>query len=151
MSKNRFTVDEILMGRVKLADLPEDLQKNLAKLQHRTNIFFANYPKPLIVTSGYRPKTINKAIGGATNSLHQLCAALDIRDSNGEVWQFCLKNLELAKQIGLWFEDRRWTSISPDKPNGWVHLQIYPPKSGKIIFIPNSKPPINTKIWSGTY
>ena len=33
-------------------------------------------------------------------------------------------------------EDPRWTPT-------WLHVQTIPPKSGRVVFIPNSSPPLD--------
>ena len=48
--------------------------------------------KPIVITSGYRTESHNKAVGGATNSLHKLGKASDI---------FC--NGVDARDIAKWF------------------------------------------------
>lgn len=143
---NRVFIKEsdVLMNRIAKQDLPSESQSNLATLVERLNLFFANYSGPIVVSSGYRDPSRNATIGGATKSHHMTCAAIDLADSSGKVWQYCLDNLSKAKSIGLWFEDRRWTP-------SWTHCQIVAPKSGKRIFVPNAKPPIAPRAFSGKY
>lgn len=139
-----FSKNEILMGRIVEQDLPSESQSNLATLVQRLNLFFADYCGPIAVSSGYRDPDRNAAIGGAAKSPHMACAAADLADSSGKVWQYCLDNLGKAKSIGLWFEDRRWTP-------SWTHCQIVAPKSGKRIFVPNTKPPVSPRAFNGQY
>ena len=148
--KHRFSERELLMGRAIADDLPVVLQNNLHQLQARTTALFQTFNGPLYVSSGYRPASINAKVGGATHSLHQVCAAVDVRDS-GDVWQFVLNNLRLCADIGLWVEDKRWTCVNSESLQGWVHLQIQAPKSQSRIFVPNLQPPINRNAWNGTY
>lgn len=140
----KFKVKEILMGRAEFDDLPLELQSNLLTLQGRLNEFFANYTAPAIISSGYRPLNANSNVGGAAKSWHLKCAAADIRDIDGSVWQYVLKNLKKASELGLWFEDKRWTPT-------WVHCQIYPPGSGARIYVPSSAPAAAPKAWDGIY
>jgi hypothetical protein len=141
----KFTAEEILMNRAKLADLPSQHSTNLSLLVSRLNSFFSGFNGPIKVSSGYRPPQLNSTVSGASpTSWHLVCAAADLRDIDSKVWQFCIGNLQMAKELGLWLEDKRWTPT-------WVHLQIYAPKSGKRIFVPNSKPAIAPELWSGTY
>lgn len=139
-----FSKSEILMGRIVEQDLPSESQSNLATLVERLNLFFENYSGPIAVSSGYRDPSHNAMIGGAPKSQHMICGAVDLADSSGKVWQYCLDNLGKAKSIGLWFEDRRWTL-------SWTHCQIVAPKSGKRIFVPNTKPPVAPRAFSGKY
>lgn len=141
----KFSESEVLMGRATLHDLPTDLKQNLATLVARANALVAGYGKPLIVSSGYRPAAINASIANAgKNSWHMHCAALDVADPSGDFWIFVLANLQLCADLGLWVEDRRWTPT-------WVHLQIYPPASGKRIFVPSTKPAPAPKAFDGKY
>lgn len=140
----KITKQDLLMGRAKEADLDAELFDNLQILADRLNKFFEAYSGPLRITSGYRPLEANAAAGGAKQSKHMICAAADIADADCKVWDYCLRNLELAATLGLWFEDKRWTPT-------WVHLQIQAPKSGKRIFVPNASPAPAPNIWDGKY
>jgi hypothetical protein len=136
---NLITKNEILMGRDKEYPLNSEQETNLDNLWKAINKFRVAYGKPLIVTSGYRPGHYNKAAGGATNSSHLQCLAVDLRDNDGSLATYCLANLKLLEDIGLWLEDPRWTKIKgPDGKiiGGWVHLQIRP--ASKRVFIPFS-------------
>ncbi|AFY49016.1 hypothetical protein Nos7524_3216 [Nostoc sp. PCC 7524] len=42
---------------------------------------------PIIITSGYRPPAINRAVGGASKSQHIIGRALDIRNSTGDIYK----------------------------------------------------------------
>jgi hypothetical protein len=139
----KFTESEILMGRSLKPDLSPELQSNLATLTGRLNAFFASYG-PIRVSSGYRPSSANASAGGSTQSWHLKCAAADLSDADGAVWAFVCANLPESAKIGIWFEDKRWTPT-------WVHCQIYPPASGKRIYVPSAKPPLKPDAWMGVY
>jgi hypothetical protein len=83
----------------------------------------------MIVTSGYRPEKINKAVGGRPNSLHMTCQACDFDDRTGQLAVFCLTNLNVLATCGLWIESPKYTK-------GWIHMQSMPPKSGRRVFVP---------------
>lgn len=120
---------EILKGRDIQNPLTPEMKQNLDKLLIAVNRLRAHWGKPLIITSGYRPADINKAIGGAAKSKHMICAAVDIADPNKELAKWLLQDLSLLEDCQLWMEDPASTST-------WVHLQIYPPASGRRIFKP---------------
>jgi hypothetical protein len=120
---------EYLMGRDKDAPLDEFQEKNLIKLLEALNQFRAIYGKPMIVSSGYRPAAINAKIGGAKASNHMICLACDFRDLDGELAKYCLDNLNVLVDCGLYMEN-------PEKTKGWVHLQIKRPGSGNRVFNP---------------
>jgi hypothetical protein len=122
--------DEILMGRDKQYPLTGPMEVNLEKLLKAVNKFRAVYGKPLRVTSGYRPAAINSQVKGAAKaSNHMVCLAVDLADSGGKLAEYCLNNLKLLEEFGLWMEDPGFTK-------GWVHLQCVPPRSGSRVFKP---------------
>lgn len=125
-----ITRDEILMGRDKLAPLIGPMEVNLEKLLRAVNKFRAVYGKPMKVTSGYRPAAINSQTkGAAPKSNHMICLAVDFADKDGKLAEFCLNNLKLLEDFGIWIED-------PKHTKGWVHMQAVPPRSGNRVFIP---------------
>jgi hypothetical protein len=125
-------------------DLTVEITENVTKLLIAVDKFLANYTKPVIISSGWRPKSYNAQIGGATSSNHITGLAIDLKDTDNRLFEYVLQNLELAKELGLYFEDKRWTPT-------WVHIQLIAPKSGKRIFVPNSKPALAPDIWDGKY
>jgi uncharacterized protein YcbK (DUF882 family) len=125
-----LTADNILMGRDKAAPLTSELKENLEMLLEALNKFRAIYGKSMIVSSGYRPSAINAATkGAAKHSNHMICLAADIKDIDGCLDTYCVNNIKILEQCGLWLEN-------PDNTPGWCHLQCVPPKSGNRIFIP---------------
>src|SRR3990167_10710309 len=92
------------------------------------------------VASGWRPASVNDVTQNAARSSRHLTAeAVDLPDLDRTLAGWIVDNLDVLKEIGLWVEDFRWTWS--ENGNHWVHLQIVPPKSGKLVFIPNSTPP----------
>ena len=114
-----ITAEEILMGRDEQYPLDEQQKANLLDLLPRLNFLRARYGKPMVVSSGYRPLPINKKVGGAKNSAHVACQAVDFFDHTGELAQWCKEHLDLLNQLGLYMEDPRYTV-------GWLHLQARP-------------------------
>ena len=87
------------------------------------------------VNSGWRPKSVNDVTANAASSSRHLTAeAVDLPDPDRTLAEWVVDNLDILREIGLWTEDPRWTPT-------WVHLQIVPPKSKKVVFIPSSAPP----------
>jgi len=118
------------MGRDVKYPITQDMEANLHKLLLAVNKLGAAYWPNLEVSSGYRPPEINASVAGAAKkSKHQVCLAVDFKDPDGTVDKFCMDNLELLEEAGLWLE-------SPDHTPGWCHVQCVPPKSGKRVFIP---------------
>lgn len=122
--------DEVLMGREKQYPLTPEMETNLAKLLVALNKFRTIYGKPLIVTSGYRPAAINATIANAAKkSNHMVCLACDFADANGALDKYCMENLNVLEECGLWLEN-------PESTPTWCHLQCVPPKSGNRVFKP---------------
>lgn len=117
--------EEILKGQ----KIPAELEGNLEKLLKALNALRQVWGKPMIISSGYRSPKRNAAVGGAKKSNHMLCLAADVLDLDDALDEWCLGNLDVLEECGLWLE-------SPNYTKGWCHLQAVPPKSSKRVFIP---------------
>lgn len=124
-----ITRDEIIQGRDKQFPLTPELESNLTKLGLALNKFRVAYGKSMIVTSGYRPGLYNTAAGGAKKSNHMICLAADFADKDRSLMAFCIANIKLLEDCGIWIEN-------PAKTPTWIHMQCVPPKSGNRIFEP---------------
>lgn len=113
------------MGRDKEYPLTEEMEANLNGLISSVNALRTLYGRPMYVSSGYRPGPYNKAAGGALNSPHMTCQAVDFHDVDGalKVWI----TVEILEQCGLYQED-------PDRTVTWCHLQTRP--THNRVFIP---------------
>lgn len=116
------------MGRHREFPLSDQLLDNLGKLLVALNTVRRTYGKPMVVTSGYRPGHFNKAAGGAVNSAHLSLEACDFADPDRKLAHWCMSNLRVLEEAGLWLE-------APSATPGWVHLQIRP-VVGKRVFLP---------------
>lgn len=124
-----ISVVEFLMGRDEKYPPTDEMIKNYNTLIPLVNqlleIFFIdNKDAPRRnVTSGYRPAEINATIpGAAKKSNHMKCAAVDLGDSDKLLGEWCVKNIDKLKQIGLYMESLSTTHKLKGKE--WVHLQI---------------------------
>ena len=123
---------EILMGRDEShkTDYTQEVSDNIDKLLIPLNKFREAYGKPMTVTSGWRPPSINAGTtGAAKKSNHMLGLACDFLDKDGALDKFCMENLSLLEDLGLYLEH-------PDSTPNWCHLQCVPPKSGNRVFKP---------------
>ena len=74
---------------------------------------------PIGVSSGYRSKELNKAIGGSKYSQHMIGEALDLdadiygRITNADIFNYIKDNLEWDQMI--------WEFGNDEEPN-WVHV-----------------------------
>lgn len=142
-----ITKAELLMGRDKTHadEYTQEISDNLDILLEKINKVREAYGKPMTVNSGWRPAGINAATpGAAKSSKHCLGLAVDIADPSGEVFEWCLNNLQLLESLDLFLEDKRWTE-------SWTHFGVGAPKSGKRIFVPSSAPASAPDAWDGTY
>ena len=142
-----LTKAELLQGRDKtFADeYTEQISENLDVLLQKMNVVRSAYGKPMKVSSGWRPTSINGMIKGASpKSNHMIGCAVDISDPDGALMDWCLQNLDLLKALELHLEDFRYTPT-------WVHFQTVQPKSKKRIFIPSEALPPAPNRWSGKY
>lgn len=108
---------------------------NATKLSSAVNKLYHLLPMNLkssfSVTSAYRPGKYNERAGGAPNSLHTTCEALDLSNVGNVLGTYLCENEELLSQCGLYMENPDATLTTKH-----VHLQIRAPKSGKRIFWP---------------
>lgn len=105
---------EILMGRDREFPLTSELEANLAALLEAVNKLRTLYGKPMLVSSGYRPGHFNSDAGGAKNSCHLLCMAVDFHDADHAIYDFCTD--VVLEQCGLYKEDKSSTA-------SWLHCQ----------------------------
>ena len=109
--------DEILMGRDAQYPLDATLEANLADLLIAVNKLRTAYGKPMTVSSGYRPGHFNTDAGGAANSSHKTCQAVDFHDTDGALKAWI--TIEMLEQCGLWQE-------APESTPTWLHVQVRP-------------------------
>ncbi len=129
------------MGRDTQYPINVDQSNNLDRLILSLIPVRIAWGKPMIVSSGYRPGVYNSKAGGAKTSAHMSCQAVDIIDKDGKLAEWCLNNLDILEQNGLYLEDPRYTYIinsEGERVNGWIHLQTKPTK--RRVFIPYSGP-----------
>jgi hypothetical protein len=83
-----------------------------------------------IVNSGWRPASYNATVpNAAVLSKHITGEAIDVRDVEGMLDDWCVRNLEVLAEIGLWLEH-------PLSTKGWCHVQSVAPRSGNRMFYP---------------
>ena len=77
-----------------------------------------HFDKPIRVSSGYRSRVLNQAIGGATTSQHCTGEALDIDNNGGEIL-----NAQIFHYIkdNLEFDQLIWEFGNSKEPS-WVHV-----------------------------
>ncbi len=112
------------------SDYTQEISDNIDKLLIPLNKFREIYGKPMTVSSGWRPPSINAKIANAAKkSNHMLGLACDFKDLDGSLDKFCADNLDILADLGLYLEH-------PDSTPGWCHLQCVSPRSGNRVFKP---------------
>lgn len=120
------------MGRDKThaSEYTQEISDNIDKLLILLNKFRKAYDKPLFVSSGWRPPSLNSTIkNAAKKSNHMLGLACDFKDLDGSIDKFCMENIKLLEELGLYLEH-------PDATPNWSHLQCVSPRSGNRVFKP---------------
>jgi len=111
-------------------ELTDEKRSNAEEMVDKANELLTRFGETRKVNSGWRPASINNAtVGAAKKSKHMTCEAIDLEDKDGSLDAWCLENLDVLQEIGLWLE-------SPDATPNWCHIQIVPPRSGNRVFKP---------------
>lgn len=130
MTSQLITLEEYYMGRDEHYPPTDVLRANALDTVRKANQLLVSCEIQRGVRSGYRPASINaKVPGAALYSKHITCQAIDIEDNDGKLKSWCLKNLNILEDIGLWME-------SPESTPSWCHVQTLAPKSGHRVFLP---------------
>lgn len=131
MANNYPVTEEDFLKKRDVKDpLTHQMRDNMKKLLDKVNQLLLMYGGIYYgVSSGYRPASINAAVGGAKKSAHMECQAIDLRDPKGALAKWCEEHQKHLVDLGLYLE-------SPAHTSGWCHLQIRPTKSGKHVFLP---------------
>ena len=108
----------------------EDVKKNIELLVEKIlDPLREKFGKPIIVTSGYRCKELNKAVGGAAKSQHMSGEAADIR-TVGDSKSANKELFNLIIELGLPFDqlinehDYDWVHVSYGKRNRRMILKM---------------------------
>jgi hypothetical protein len=118
-------------------EITDQIRKNADKLLGKVGVLLSLIPieKP-VLTSGFRPQSYNKKIGGSPNSHHCFGNACDIHDPEKKIANWCLQNTNYLKENGLYIENPDLTCKSEDPMRRWVHFQVVAPKSRSTVFNP---------------
>ncbi|WP_297643635.1 D-Ala-D-Ala carboxypeptidase family metallohydrolase [uncultured Bacteroides sp.] len=112
--------------------LPKELLPNVQALI--TNVLDPlreAYGKPVTVTSGYRCKALNKAVGGSSTSQHMVGQAADVtagsRKENKRLFY-------LIQELGLDFDQEIWEKGNSEGPD-WVHVSYQEGNNRKQVLL----------------
>ena len=134
-----------LLGRTAGLEPPIEHRLNLGRLHYVLNFIRILCDRPMAVNSGYRTKEDHFRIYEKINreraskglamlpvpmgSNHLIGAAADISDPLGTLKEWCIKNIRVLEDLGVYCEAFEATPV-------WTHFQIYPPHSGERFFNP---------------
>jgi zinc D-Ala-D-Ala carboxypeptidase len=129
LSKN-LSLDEVIYSQTALRrDIDNTpTEEHIENLKYVAEKIFQpireHFGVPIYVSSGYRSKDLNEAIGGSPRSFHSHGMALDLDQdgrnkgvSNADVFYFIKDNLQFTELI--------WEFGDDNNPN-WVHVAIAP-------------------------
>ena len=116
---------EVLMGRDKKYsnDYTKEISDKLDKILVPLNIVRKRYNKPMYVSTGWRPLSVNAKLSNAgKKSKHIYGQAVDFKDKDGKLRDWIVEHIEWLAGLGFYFEDFRWTK-------GCCHFTLIPPGS----------------------
>lgn len=106
-----FTLGENLQNDLQRIPHDTTVQNNILTIMRELEKIRNDYGKPIIITSGYRPERINRAVGGVRDSQHIRGTAVDIRPVQGDIFEF-------QKWV-----DRNWYgALGWGAKKGFVHI-----------------------------
>ena len=129
---NTLKLADYYMGRDAdyRGELTRELRANARDIVRRVNRLLKRAGLMRKVSSGWRPSALNATVpGAASGSKHIHCLAIDLEDRDGALDAWCMSNLPVLEELGLWLEH-------PKATRGWCHLQTRPPRSGNRVFEP---------------
>ena len=119
---DNFSLEEFTRTTTGLPNEPNsEATEYIIQIAHILQKVRDEYGQPINVTSGYRSKEVNEAVGGAKNSDHLYGAAADITCTRMDiVWEilcrYCASKKIQLRQL-IW---EYGTQYSPS----WIHLSI---------------------------
>ncbi|MFN7215915.1 MULTISPECIES: D-Ala-D-Ala carboxypeptidase family metallohydrolase [unclassified Microcystis] len=106
-----FTLGENLRNDPRRIPHDTTLQNNILTIMRELEKIRTDYGKPIIITSGYRPEQINRAVGGVSNSQHIRGTAVDICPAHGDVFEF-----------QKWVDQHWYGALGWGAKKGFVHI-----------------------------
>ena len=125
-----ISIEEYLMGRAKMMDLPPEWIGNLNRLVPTVNELLSRFGEYRAIRSGFRrPEDNAKVAQPKGHSSHLTCQAVDLEDNDRRLTQFITGTPIILVELGLYMEH-------PSATPTWVHVQTRPVPSGHRIFYP---------------
>lgn len=99
----------------------KEIESHLIELMETLDSLRSFYGKPIKVTSGYRCKSLNKAVGGSDTSVHMIGYAADLKPCRDTMDTF----IRVVKE---WAETHDFDQLLVEKNskgNRWLHIGLY--------------------------
>ena len=130
MKITNFTFKELIKTDTGLDNMPNDMNiiKNLCRLADFLQTIRNELHLPIIVTSGYRSKEVNEAVGCASSSYHVKGLAVDIKCSDMDKLLSVLhSHLMDIDQLGIYYSNTKqeWYHIGLPEDDKVPRNQIY--------------------------
>ena len=130
MNITDFTFKELVKTDTGLDNMPNDLNviKNLCRLADFLQTIRNELHLPIIITSGYRSKEVNEAVGCASSSYHVNGLAVDIKCSDMDKLLSVLhSHLMDIDQLGIYYSNTKqeWYHIGLPEDDKVPRNQIY--------------------------
>ena len=130
MNITNFTFNELIKTDTGLDNMPNDMNiiKNLCRLADFLQTIRNELHLPIIVTSGYRSKEVNEAVGCASSSYHVKGLAVDIKCSDMDKLLSVLhSHLMDIDQLGIYYSNTKqeWYHIGLPEDDKVPRNQIY--------------------------
>ena len=124
MKITNFTFNELIKTDTGLDNMPNDMNiiKNLCRLADFLQTIRNELHLPIIITSGYRSKEVNEAVGCASSSYHVKGLAVDIKCSDMDKLLSVLhSHLMNIDQLGIYYSNTQ---------QEWYHVGL--PEDDKV-------------------
>lgn len=120
-----FSLEELTFSQTAVRNgwdnLPNaDALANLHRLAAMLEEIRAFIKKPINISSGYRSKRVNTAVGSKETSQHRTGQAADIKVSGMSAEQL----MRAIIQAGVGYDQLILEFANPDGTGGWVHISI---------------------------
>tara|TARA_R110001583_G_scaffold48794_1_gene152737 strand:+ start:915 stop:1484 length:570 start_codon:yes stop_codon:yes gene_type:complete len=138
--------DETLTSEYIIGNLTALHNNCIGPIMKHFNRISGTFVWNIAVSSGYRCKELNSAVGGVENSQHIHGMAIDIVYTTGpaaDVFNWAISNLSGWSQIIWEFPEKgQWTSGGGGSE--WIHISYNESKNNKVLSLASNKEDLHT-------